>query len=55
MFAANSASSSSYEVRMIVRIDSSRLRISRQTSIPLPSPKPGVEYGHVDAQGGDPA
>src|SRR6188474_1101854 len=37
MIAANSASSSSYEVRINALIDGSTERISRHTSMPLPS------------------
>src|ERR1043165_1735277 len=48
MIAANSASSSSYEVRISPLIDESMARTSRHTSMPLPSGSLGRRPGLAD-------
>jgi len=53
MIAANSASSS-YEVRMIARIDALAADLAAHVDSATVT-QPGVEDRHIDAQGGDPA
>ena len=53
MIAANSASSSSYDVRISALIAGSTARTVRQTSMPGPVGQSRVEDGDVGAEGGD--